>query len=279
MVIDPTTRRPVLTKPNGTSARQPGLPPHRGRRHPPATHSAWSEPRSPHPTTDGVPRPDPRAAAHLRGVAAASAVVVRLDRFRKAEIELTAKLVRSLLRDQHPDLADRPLELGARGWANQLWRLGDGLAVRFPCGPVPQTCSCSTSTGDFPASASRPRSPSAPPGPRSPTTRSALGSLPPPVDRHHVGSRHACRRCAGHSPHRSRHGLTRRRDPHQRCSVSTCRRAWCGPSSRSCRGRPRWRCASWRWPRRWPGRRPRSRPRSTGGPRPWRGSAPPPSRR
>lgn len=63
----------------------------------------------------------------------ASSVVVSLNRFRKrAEIELTAQLVRDLLRDQHPDLADRPIELGARGWANQLWRLGDDLAVRLP---------------------------------------------------------------------------------------------------------------------------------------------------
>lgn len=49
-----------------------------------------------------------------------------------AEIELTVELVRGLLRDQHADLADRPLTLGARGWDNQLWRLGDDLAVRLP---------------------------------------------------------------------------------------------------------------------------------------------------
>jgi aminoglycoside phosphotransferase (APT) family kinase protein len=49
-----------------------------------------------------------------------------------AEIELTAELVRELLREQQPDLADRPLALGARGWDNQLWRLGDDLAVRLP---------------------------------------------------------------------------------------------------------------------------------------------------
>ncbi|MGA4844501.1 aminoglycoside phosphotransferase family protein [Streptomyces sp. G45] len=48
------------------------------------------------------------------------------------DIEITAELVRDLLRDQHPDLADRPLRLGARGWDNQLWRLGDDLAVRLP---------------------------------------------------------------------------------------------------------------------------------------------------
>jgi aminoglycoside phosphotransferase (APT) family kinase protein len=48
------------------------------------------------------------------------------------EIEITAELVRDLVRDQHPDLADRPVRLGARGWDNQLWRLGDDLAVRLP---------------------------------------------------------------------------------------------------------------------------------------------------
>ncbi|MBT2478124.1 aminoglycoside phosphotransferase family protein [Streptomyces sp. ISL-94] len=50
----------------------------------------------------------------------------------QTEIEITAELVRHLLRDQHPDLADHPLKLGARGWDNQLWRLGDDLAVRLP---------------------------------------------------------------------------------------------------------------------------------------------------
>jgi aminoglycoside phosphotransferase (APT) family kinase protein len=50
----------------------------------------------------------------------------------RTDVELTAELVRALLRDQHPDLADRSLTLGARGWDNQLWRLGDDLAVRLP---------------------------------------------------------------------------------------------------------------------------------------------------
>lgn len=49
-----------------------------------------------------------------------------------SEIEVTAELVRQLLLDQHPDLADHPLELGARGWDNQMWRLGNDLAVRLP---------------------------------------------------------------------------------------------------------------------------------------------------
>ncbi|MFD6178250.1 MULTISPECIES: phosphotransferase [unclassified Isoptericola] len=48
------------------------------------------------------------------------------------DVEITADLVRDLLREQHPDLADLPLRLGARGWDNQLWRLGDDLAVRLP---------------------------------------------------------------------------------------------------------------------------------------------------
>ncbi|MER5438649.1 aminoglycoside phosphotransferase family protein [Streptomyces sp. NPDC002790] len=47
-------------------------------------------------------------------------------------IEITAELVQELLHEQHPDLADRPVRLGARGWDNQLWRLGDDLAVRLP---------------------------------------------------------------------------------------------------------------------------------------------------
>ena len=46
--------------------------------------------------------------------------------------DISADLVRDLLREQHPDLADRPLRLGAKGWDNQLWRLGDDLAVRLP---------------------------------------------------------------------------------------------------------------------------------------------------
>jgi aminoglycoside phosphotransferase (APT) family kinase protein len=49
-----------------------------------------------------------------------------------AKVEITAELVRDLLRDQHPDLADLPVTLGARGWDNQLWRLGDDLAIRLP---------------------------------------------------------------------------------------------------------------------------------------------------
>ncbi|MCM0638929.1 phosphotransferase [Cellulomonas wangsupingiae] len=45
--------------------------------------------------------------------------------------EITADLVRDLLRDQHPDLADLPLREVDGGWGNQMWRLGSELAVRI----------------------------------------------------------------------------------------------------------------------------------------------------
>lgn len=48
------------------------------------------------------------------------------------EMVITEDLIRDLLREQHPDLVDRPLKLGACGWDNQVWRLGDDLAVRLP---------------------------------------------------------------------------------------------------------------------------------------------------
>ncbi|MEO3795517.1 aminoglycoside phosphotransferase family protein [Nonomuraea sp. B10E15] len=48
------------------------------------------------------------------------------------EIEISAEFVQDLLRDQHPDLAGRPVRFGARGWDYQMWRLGDDLAVRLP---------------------------------------------------------------------------------------------------------------------------------------------------
>ena len=44
--------------------------------------------------------------------------------------ELSTTLVRELLRDQHPDLAELPLREVEGGWGNKMWRLGDDLAVR-----------------------------------------------------------------------------------------------------------------------------------------------------
>ncbi|MGO1949687.1 MAG: aminoglycoside phosphotransferase family protein [Mycobacteriaceae bacterium] len=43
---------------------------------------------------------------------------------------VSADLLRDLLRDQHPDLAELPLHRVDGGWGNQMWRLGDTLAVR-----------------------------------------------------------------------------------------------------------------------------------------------------
>ncbi|WP_328777988.1 aminoglycoside phosphotransferase family protein [Streptomyces canus] len=40
--------------------------------------------------------------------------------------------VRDLVRDQHPELADLEIRPVPSGWDNQLWRLGDELAVRLP---------------------------------------------------------------------------------------------------------------------------------------------------
>jgi len=50
---------------------------------------------------------------------------------RESEIEISEDLVRDLLREQHPDLAELPLREVAGGWGNQMWRLGDDLAVRM----------------------------------------------------------------------------------------------------------------------------------------------------
>jgi aminoglycoside phosphotransferase (APT) family kinase protein len=48
------------------------------------------------------------------------------------EVHLDVDLVRGLLAEQHPDLADLPLEQTASGWDNVLFRLGEELVVRLP---------------------------------------------------------------------------------------------------------------------------------------------------
>ncbi|WP_026532127.1 aminoglycoside phosphotransferase family protein [Arthrobacter sp. H41] len=50
----------------------------------------------------------------------------------RAEIDITPSLVVSLLADQHPDLADRPVRFAGNGWDNALFRLGADLVVRLP---------------------------------------------------------------------------------------------------------------------------------------------------
>ena len=49
-----------------------------------------------------------------------------------AEVDITLDLVRDLLRDQHPDLAERPLSPLAEGWDNAMFRLGQHFLVRLP---------------------------------------------------------------------------------------------------------------------------------------------------
>ena len=53
-----------------------------------------------------------------------------------AEVDVKEDLVRRLLAEQHPDLADRPLVLVANGWDNVIFRLDGGddaaLTVRVP---------------------------------------------------------------------------------------------------------------------------------------------------
>ncbi|MBA2608514.1 MAG: phosphotransferase [Actinobacteria bacterium] len=49
-----------------------------------------------------------------------------------AEVEISVDLVRALLEDQHPDLAERGISYAAEGWDAAMFRLGDDLAVRIP---------------------------------------------------------------------------------------------------------------------------------------------------
>lgn len=48
-----------------------------------------------------------------------------------AEIDVTADLVRALLAEQHPDLAERRLVVVANGWDNVIVRIGDDLVARL----------------------------------------------------------------------------------------------------------------------------------------------------
>ena len=49
-----------------------------------------------------------------------------------AEVEIDEKLVRALLREQHADLAELPLDLMDAGWDNVMFRLGEAYTVRMP---------------------------------------------------------------------------------------------------------------------------------------------------
>lgn len=48
------------------------------------------------------------------------------------DVDIDDALVRSLLADQHPDLAGLRLQRAANGWDNVVYRLGDDLALRLP---------------------------------------------------------------------------------------------------------------------------------------------------
>lgn len=54
------------------------------------------------------------------------------DRTPSAEIEIGPALVRSLLLDQHPDLARLPIAPLGHGWDNAMFRLGSELVIRLP---------------------------------------------------------------------------------------------------------------------------------------------------
>lgn len=51
------------------------------------------------------------------------------------DIAVDENLIRSLLQEQHPDLAGLRIREVDGGWDNQMWRLGDDLAVRIPRTP------------------------------------------------------------------------------------------------------------------------------------------------
>ena len=49
-----------------------------------------------------------------------------------ADVEITPELARALLQAQHPDLAHLPIRPAETGWDNEVYRLGDDLALRLP---------------------------------------------------------------------------------------------------------------------------------------------------
>jgi len=49
-----------------------------------------------------------------------------------AEITIDIALVRAMLAEQHPDLANLPITPLAHGWDNEMFRLGPDLVARLP---------------------------------------------------------------------------------------------------------------------------------------------------
>ena len=112
----------------------------------------------------------------------------------ESEIEISADLVRDLLRDQHPDLAELPIREVEGGWGNQMWRLGDELAVRMqrmdtePRSQLKERRWLPTA---------RPAPAAADPGPGA--ERCAVRAFPQDLDGHDLGAGH-CRWTTGRSP-------------------------------------------------------------------------------
>ena len=63
-----------------------------------------------------------------------------------ADAPVTPALARDLLRDQHPDLADLPIEPAESGWDNEVMRLGSELALRLPRRAVAAQLVCNEQT-------------------------------------------------------------------------------------------------------------------------------------
>ena len=57
----------------------------------------------------------------------------------QSDVHINAELVRTLLYDQHPDLANLPLQLIDEGWDNVMFRLGSTRSVRLPRRQVAST--------------------------------------------------------------------------------------------------------------------------------------------
>jgi aminoglycoside phosphotransferase (APT) family kinase protein len=59
-------------------------------------------------------------------------IVSQLTTAPAAEVVVDTETVRGLLRAQHPDLSDLPLQETAAGWDNFMFRLGEEMLVRLP---------------------------------------------------------------------------------------------------------------------------------------------------
>ena len=56
----------------------------------------------------------------------------RITKAPDAEVVVDVEIVRALLRAQHPDLSDLPIQEAAAGWDNFIFRLGGAMSVRLP---------------------------------------------------------------------------------------------------------------------------------------------------